>query len=95
MKYMSVVSPSGFSQSGMGSMPPFQTSMSSTFGQIGMGSAMDSQKTSGLFGVESKTSSYTSGSNVFKTGDTFPPGGPGVHSMAQSTGITVRVDCIV
>ncbi|XP_035860773.1 microtubule-associated protein 4 isoform X3 [Sander lucioperca] len=74
---------SGVSQSGMGgttgsSLPPFQTSMSSTVGQTGMGSAMDTQKSSGLFGVENKTTSNTSGSNLFSSG------GPGIHSMDHS-----------
>ncbi|XP_034743544.1 microtubule-associated protein 4 isoform X4 [Etheostoma cragini] len=73
----------GFSQTGMGgtmgsSLPPFQTSMSSTVGQTGMGSAMDTQKSSGLFGVENKTTSNTSGSNLFSSG------GPGIHSMDHS-----------
>ncbi|XP_031143407.1 microtubule-associated protein 4 isoform X5 [Sander lucioperca] len=73
----------GVSQSGMGgttgsSLPPFQTSMSSTVGQTGMGSAMDTQKSSGLFGVENKTTSNTSGSNLFSSG------GPGIHSMDHS-----------
>ncbi|XP_060939652.1 microtubule-associated protein 4 [Limanda limanda] len=77
---------SGFSQSGMGgmmgsSLPPFQTSMSSTYGMPGIGSAMDSQKGSGLFGVESKTTSNTSGSSPFKTSDPFSSGGPGIHTM--------------
>ncbi|KAF1383306.1 hypothetical protein PFLUV_G00130550 [Perca fluviatilis] len=73
----------GFSQSGMGgttgsSLPPFQTSMSSTVGQTGMGSAMDTQKSSGVFGAENKTTSNTSGSNLFSSG------GPGIHSMDHS-----------
>ncbi|XP_032386823.1 microtubule-associated protein 4 isoform X2 [Etheostoma spectabile] len=73
----------GFSQTGMGgtmgsSLPPFQTSMSTTVGQTGMGSAMDTQKSSGLFGVENKTTSNTSGSNLFSSG------GPGIHSMDHS-----------
>ncbi|XP_035027117.1 microtubule-associated protein 4 isoform X1 [Hippoglossus stenolepis] len=77
---------SGFSQSGMGgmmgsSLPPFQTSMSSTYGMPGIGSAMDTQKGSGLFGVESKTTSNTSGSSPFKTSDPFSSGGPGIHTM--------------
>ncbi|XP_030608123.1 microtubule-associated protein 4-like [Archocentrus centrarchus] len=76
----------GFSQSGMGgtmgsSMSPFQTSMSSTFGQTGMNPAMDAQKSSSLFGVESKT---TSGSSPFKTSDPFSSGGTGIHSMDHS-----------
>ncbi|XP_075934581.1 uncharacterized protein LOC142934076 [Anarhichas minor] len=80
----------GFSQSGMGGtvgsgLPPFQTSMSTTLGQTGMGSAMDTQKSSGLFGVDNKTTSNTSGSSPFKTSDLFSSGGPGIHSMDHST----------
>ncbi|XP_044074689.1 microtubule-associated protein 4 isoform X2 [Siniperca chuatsi] len=80
---------SGFSQSGMGgtmgsSLPPFQTSMSSTFGPTAMDSAMDTQKNSGLFGVENKTTSNTSGSSQFKTSDLFSSGGLGIHSMDHS-----------
>uniref|UniRef100_A0A3Q1G6M2 Microtubule-associated protein 4-like n=1 Tax=Acanthochromis polyacanthus TaxID=80966 RepID=A0A3Q1G6M2_9TELE len=80
---------SGFSQSGMGgtmgsSLPPFQTSMSSTLGQTGMSPAMDSQKSSGLFGVENKTTTNTSGSSLFKSSDPFSTGGPGIHSMDHS-----------
>ncbi|XP_036940744.1 microtubule-associated protein 4 isoform X3 [Acanthopagrus latus] len=80
----------GFSQSGMGgtmgsSMPPFQTSMSSTLGQTGIVSAMDTQKSSGLFGMDNKTTSNTSGSSPFKTGDMFSSGGPGIHSLDHST----------
>uniref|UniRef100_A0A3Q1EQ46 Microtubule-associated protein n=1 Tax=Acanthochromis polyacanthus TaxID=80966 RepID=A0A3Q1EQ46_9TELE len=79
----------GFSQSGMGgtmgsSLPPFQTSMSSTLGQTGMSPAMDSQKSSGLFGVENKTTTNTSGSSLFKSSDPFSTGGPGIHSMDHS-----------
>ncbi|XP_041804830.1 microtubule-associated protein 4 [Chelmon rostratus] len=79
----------GFSQSGMGgtvgsSMPPFQSSMSSTLGQTGMGSATDTQKSSGLFGVENKTTSNISGSSPFKGSDMFSSGGPGIHSMDHS-----------
>ncbi|XP_054870582.1 microtubule-associated protein 4 isoform X1 [Amphiprion ocellaris] len=79
----------GFSQSGMGgtmgsSLPPFQTSMSSTLGQTGMSPAMDSQKSSGLFGVENKTTTNTSGSSLFKTSDPFSTGGLGIHSMDHS-----------
>ncbi|XP_019960753.2 microtubule-associated protein 4 isoform X3 [Paralichthys olivaceus] len=79
-------SQSGFSQSGIGgmmgsSLPPFQTSMSSTYGQPGTGSAMDTQKSSGLFGVENKTTSNTSGSSPFKSSDPFSSGGPGIHTM--------------
>ncbi|XP_068557772.1 microtubule-associated protein 4-like isoform X2 [Cebidichthys violaceus] len=80
----------GFSQSGMGGtmgsgLPPFQTSMSTALGQTGMGSAMDAQKSSGLFGVDNKTTSNTGGSSPFKTGDLFSSGGPGIHSMDHST----------
>ncbi|KAM8728575.1 uncharacterized protein map4l isoform 4-T4 [Acanthopagrus schlegelii] len=80
----------GFSQSGMGgtmgsSMPPFQTSMSSTLGQTGIVSAMDTQKSSGLFGMDNKTTSNTSGSSPFKTSDMFSSGGPGIHSLDHST----------
>ncbi|XP_029309003.1 microtubule-associated protein 4-like isoform X2 [Cottoperca gobio] len=76
----------GFSQSGMGgtmgsSLPPFQTSMGSALGQTGMGSAMDTQKSSGMFGAENKS---TSGSSPFKTSDLFSSGGPGIHSMDHS-----------
>nr|XP_019960762.1 PREDICTED: microtubule-associated protein 4-like isoform X4 [Paralichthys olivaceus] len=79
-------SQSGFSQSGIGgmmgsSLPPFQTSMSSTYGLPGTGSAMDTQKSSGLFGVENKTTSNTSGSSPFKSSDPFSSGGPGIHTM--------------
>lgn len=96
---LSFVSPSGFSQSGMGgtmgsSMPPFQTSMSSTLGQTGIVSAMDTQKSSGLFGMENKTTSNTSGSSPFKSSDVFSSGGPGIHSLDHSTGIRNRVGCM-
>ncbi|KAK5859734.1 hypothetical protein PBY51_021265 [Eleginops maclovinus] len=81
----------GFSQSGMGgtmgsSQPPFQTGMGSGLGQTGMGSAMDSQKNSGLFGVENKS---TSGSSPFKTSDPFSVGGQGIHSMDHSAAAPV------
>uniref|UniRef100_UPI0037E8D77D microtubule-associated protein tau-like isoform X1 n=1 Tax=Semicossyphus pulcher TaxID=241346 RepID=UPI0037E8D77D len=80
----------GFSQSGMGGtvgsgLPPFQTTMGSALGQTGMGPATDTQKSSGLFGVENKTTSNTSGSSPFKTSDLFSSGGPGILSMDQST----------
>ncbi|KAM6989745.1 uncharacterized protein LKV04_009336 isoform 3-T3 [Tautogolabrus adspersus] len=80
----------GFSQSGMGGttgtgLPPFQTSMGSTLGQTGMGSAMDTQKSSGLFGMENKNTSNTGGSSPFKTSDLFSSGGQGILSMDQST----------
>lgn len=97
--YLYCVSPSGFSQSGMGgtmgsSLPPFQSSMSSTLGQTGMGSAMDTQKSSGLFGVENKTTSNTSGSSPFKHSDLMSSGGPGIQSMDHSTGIRKRGGCM-
>ncbi|CAJ1071431.1 microtubule-associated protein 4 isoform X1 [Xyrichtys novacula] len=80
----------GFSQSGIGgtmgsNLPPFQTTMSSTLGQTGMGSATDTQKSTSLFGVDNKTSSNTSGSSPFKTSDPFSTGGPGILSMDHST----------
>jgi len=71
------------------SLPPFQTSMSSTLGQTGMSAAMDTQKSSGLFGVESKTTSNISGSSPCKTSDPFSSGGTGIHSMDHSAGIKV------
>ncbi|XP_077954988.1 uncharacterized protein LOC120816481 isoform X4 [Gasterosteus aculeatus] len=79
----------GFPQSGMGGtmgsgLPPFQTSMSTPLSQTGTGSAMDTQKSSGLFGVDNKTSSNTSGSSPFKTSDPFSSGSPGIHSMDHS-----------
>lgn len=70
------------------SLPPFQTSMSSPFSQSGIGSAMDTQKSS----VENKTISNTSGGT--KTSDPFSAGGPGIHTMDYSTGIKKRVRCI-
>lgn len=74
----------------MGSgLPPFQTSMSSTLGQIGMGSAMDTQKSSGLFGMENK-----SGGSPFKNNDVMSSGGPGIHSMDHSTGIKKKGACM-
>ncbi|KAM4556902.1 uncharacterized protein V3H82_016753 isoform 1-T1 [Fundulus diaphanus] len=79
----------GFSQSGMGgtmgsSLPPFQTTMTSGLGHTGMSSAMDTQKSSGLFGVENKAPTNISGSNAFKTSDPFSSGGQGIHSMDHS-----------
>ncbi|XP_016533505.1 microtubule-associated protein 4-like isoform X4 [Poecilia formosa] len=76
---------SGFSQSGMGGtmgsgLPPFQTTMTSSLGHTGISPAMDTQKSSGLFGVENKTATNISGSNAFKTSDPFSSGGPGIHS---------------
>lgn len=88
---ISVSSP-GFSQSGVGgtlgsSLPPFQTSMSSTLGQTGMGPAMDTQKGSGLFGVDNKTPTSTSGSSTVKNFDEVSTGGPGIHTLDHSAGI--------
>ncbi|XP_047444730.1 microtubule-associated protein 4 isoform X2 [Mugil cephalus] len=79
----------GFSQSGMGgtmgsSLPPFQTSMTSTLGQTGMKPAMDTQKSSSLFGVENKSATNTSGSSPFKTSDPFSSGSPGIHTVDHS-----------
>ncbi|XP_043991455.1 microtubule-associated protein 4 isoform X13 [Gambusia affinis] len=79
----------GFSQSGMGGtmgsgLPPFQTTMTSSLGHTGISPAMDTQKSSGLFGVENKTGTSVSGSNAFKTSDPFSSGGPGIHSMDPS-----------
>ncbi|XP_014916411.1 microtubule-associated protein 4-like isoform X2 [Poecilia latipinna] len=80
---------SGFSQSGMGGtmgsgLPPFQTTMTSSLGHTGISPAMDTQKSSGLFGVENKTATNISGSNAFKTSDPFSSGGPGIHSKDPS-----------
>lgn len=75
------------------SMPPFQTSMSTTLGQTGMSPAMDTQKSSSYFGVESKTISNTSGSSPFKSSDPFSSGGMGIHSMNHSAGITLELGC--
>ncbi|MEQ2188884.1 hypothetical protein GOODEAATRI_019560 [Goodea atripinnis] len=82
----------GFSQSGMGgtmgsSLPPFQTTMTSSLGHTGMSQTVDPQKSSGLFGVENKTTANISGSNGFKTSNPFSSGGPGIHSMDHSAGI--------
>ncbi|XP_014865004.1 PREDICTED: microtubule-associated protein 4-like isoform X6 [Poecilia mexicana] len=79
----------GFSQSGMGGtmgsgLPPFQTTMTSSLGHTGISPAMDTQKSSGLFGVENKTATNISGSNAFKTSDPFSSGGPGIHSKDPS-----------
>lgn len=83
---------SGFPQSGISAttgpgLPPFQTSMSSSLGQTGMSPAMDAQKGSGLFGVESKTGSNVGGSSPLKSTDAFSSGGSGIHSMDRSAGI--------
>lgn len=90
--YLCVLSSSGFSQSGVGgmlgsSLPPIQTSMSSTLGQMGMGPAMDTQKSSSLLGVENKPPGSTSGSSTVKNSDVVSSGGPGIHSLDHSTGI--------
>lgn len=69
------------------SLPPFQTSMTSSLGHTGISPAMDTQKSSGLFGVENKTTTNISGSNAFKTSDPFSSGGSGIHSMDPSAGI--------
>lgn len=55
---------------------------------------MDAQKSSGLFGVENKTATNTSGSSPFKTSDPFSSGGPGIHSMDHSAGIRKAVGCM-
>ncbi|XP_035769162.1 microtubule-associated protein 4 [Neolamprologus brichardi] len=65
-------------------VPPFQTSMGTSLFQTGMSPAMDTQKSSSHFGVESKTISNTSGSSPFKSSDPFSSGGMGIHSMNHS-----------
>ncbi|XP_061551255.1 microtubule-associated protein 4 isoform X5 [Phycodurus eques] len=85
---------SGFSQSGMSgnmgsSLPPFQTNVNSSLGQMGMGKAMDTQKTSGLFGSEAQNISITSGNNPFKPSDPFSSGAPGIHSLDRSPAPTL------
>lgn len=73
----------------MGStLPPFQSSMSSSLGQTGMGSAVDTQKSSGLFGMDNKNTS-----SPFKNNDLIS-GGPGVP-MDHSTGIRKREGCML
>lgn len=67
-------------------LPPFQTSMSSTVGQSGMGLAADTQKSSGLFGLDNKSSSNVGGHSPFKTSDPYFSTAPGIHSMDYSTG---------
>ncbi|XP_077412038.1 uncharacterized protein LOC144042874 isoform X2 [Vanacampus margaritifer] len=84
----------GFSQSGMSgnmgsSMPPFGTNVNSTLGQMGMGKATDSQKTSGLFGSEPQKVNITSGNNPFKPSDPFSSGAPGIHSSDRSPAPTL------
>lgn len=71
------------------SLPPFQTSMSSSLGQAGMGSALDAQKSTGLFGIDNKNTSISSGGSPFKNNDLISSGGPGVP-MDHSTGIRER-----
>ncbi|XP_061695624.1 microtubule-associated protein 4-like [Syngnathoides biaculeatus] len=85
---------SGFSQSAMSgnmgsTIPPFQTNVNSTLGQMGMGKPADTQKTSGPFGPEPQNISITSGNNPFKPSDPFPSGGPGVHSLDRSPAPTL------
>lgn len=72
----------------MGStLPPFQTSMmSSSLPQAGMGSALDAPKSTGLFGLDNKNTSISSGSSPFKNNDLISSGGPGIP-MDHSTGI--------
>lgn len=47
---------------------------------------MDTQKSSGLLGVENKPPGSTSGSSTVKNSDVVS-GGPGIHSLDHSTGI--------
>lgn len=75
------------------SMPPFQSSMSSTLGQTGIGSAMDPQKRASLFSMENKTTSNSNGSSAIKNNDLIVSGGPGNHSMDHSTGIKSFCTC--
>ncbi|XP_049603478.1 microtubule-associated protein 4 isoform X4 [Syngnathus scovelli] len=87
----------GFSQSVMSgnmgsSMPPFQTNVNSSLGQMGMGKSTDTQKTSGLFGSEPQNISNTSGNNPFKANDPFSSGGPGFQSLDRSPVAPVKVD---
>ncbi|CAN9503347.1 unnamed protein product [Ophioblennius macclurei] len=98
--YLSGFSQSGMGGTTMGSgLPPFQTSMTSNLGQTGMtgmmgmtgmtgmtgkSPAMDTQKSSGLFGVENKTTTNTGGNSPFKSSDPFSSGGPGVQSTDHS-----------
>lgn len=71
------------------SLPPFQTSMSSSLGQAGIGSALDAQKSTGLFGIDNKNTSISSGGSPFKNNDLIS-GGPGIP-MDHSTGIREEV----
>ncbi|XP_008332922.1 microtubule-associated protein tau isoform X4 [Cynoglossus semilaevis] len=86
---------SGFPQSMLGGtvgtgLPPFQTAVGTNpFGQTGTGSALEVQKSSGLFGVENKTTTNTSGGSPFKTSS------PGFQSMdytAVSPQTAVKAD---
>ncbi|XP_078790243.1 uncharacterized protein map4l isoform X2 [Oryzias latipes] len=65
-------------------LPPFQTSMSAALGQTGMSPAMDTQKSSGLFGGENLTPRNISGTSPLKGSDMFSPAGLGIHPMDQS-----------
>lgn len=90
--FLCVVPPSGFSQSGVGgtlgsSLPPFQTSMSSTLGQTGMAPPLETHKSSGLFGVESKSPGSTTGSSTVRNSDVVSSGGPGIHPQDHPAGI--------
>lgn len=76
------------------SMSPFQTSMSSTVNQSGMGQAMGAQKSTGLFGSEPKTTTNSSGNNPFKPKDPFSSEGPGILSMDHTAGIRTGVGCM-
>ncbi|XP_024129109.1 microtubule-associated protein 4 isoform X2 [Oryzias melastigma] len=80
---------SGLSQSGIGGtmgsgLPPFQTSMSAALGQTGMNPAMDTQKSSSLFGGETLPPRNISGTSPLKGSDVFSPAGLGIHPMDQS-----------
>lgn len=85
-----MVPPPGFPQSMLGGtvgtgLPPFQTAVGTNpFGQTGTGSALEVQKSSGLFGVENKTTTNTSGGSPFKTSS------PGFQSMDYTAGINSR-----
>ncbi|XP_019724829.1 microtubule-associated protein 4-like [Hippocampus comes] len=79
----------GFSQSGMSgnagsSLPPFQTNVHSTLGQVGMAKAADAQKTIGLLASEPQNVSLPCGINPFKPNEPFSSGGPGIHSLDRS-----------
>ncbi|XP_051943690.1 microtubule-associated protein 4 isoform X2 [Hippocampus zosterae] len=79
----------GFSQSGMSgnagsSLPPFQTNVHSTLGQVGMAKPADAQKTTGLLASEPQNVSLPCGINPFKPNEPFSSGGPGIHSLDRS-----------